>query len=89
MPYITTNEIRQRLSCSGETARRVARQMPCLQIGRGRGAVLRVKEEDFEKYIADNTRMPGEAIPRESPFETESQRTQREIKDWHAKRKKP
>ena len=85
--YITTNEIRQRLGCSGETARRIARQMPCLQIGRGRGAVLRVKEEDFEKYIADNTRMPGEAIPRESPLETETQRAQWEIKDWHAKRR--
>ena len=77
--YYETHEVVEILGCSATTARRLIQSMPHLRIVRGKGSVVRVKVDDFNKYLEEHTVQPDEFQPRTTPFDT----AEAERKAWH------
>ena len=81
--YYETREVAEILGCSASQARQIMMSMPHLRITQGKGSKVRIKIEDFQKYITEHTVQPDELQPRSTPFRTIDQMT----KDWHKGRK--
>ena len=84
--YLKSKDIAEELNVSEDTARRIMFTLPHFRMGEGRRAVIRVSREDFDAYVANHMKQPGEA-PRATPFKTERQERNDTVKEWHKARR--
>ena len=81
--YYETSEVVEMTGWSATTARKVMQSMPHLRIAQGKkGSIVRVKIEDFERYIDEHTIQPDEMQPRSTPYST----VEAETKAYQAQR---
>lgn len=86
--YLTSTKIAGILGCSKDAARAIMERLPRFRPGGPhKRCAIYVRREDFEAYIAENTVQPGTPQPRVTPFETEKQQQDRELKEWHRQRR--
>lgn len=58
--YLTVAEVARRLKVSNSTAYKISRRIGCLKIGPGPTAPLRIRVEDYERWVSENRKEPRE-----------------------------
>jgi len=85
--FYESRQICDILGCCPAHARKIMSQMPHFRLSQSHRSPLRVKVDDFNKFLDDHTIQPNEPQPRTSPYETKSQQVERETEAWHKRRK--
>lgn len=85
--YYDAKQIAGILGCCPAHARKLMTEMPYFRATVNHKSPYRVKIEDFNKYMGEHTIQPDEPQPRTSPYETASQKVERETEQWHKRRK--
>lgn len=86
--FYESNQICEILGCCPAHARKIMSQMPHFRLSQSHRSPLRVRVEDFNKFLDEHMVQPDEPQPRTSPYETTSQKAKREARNWHKQRKK-
>jgi hypothetical protein len=85
--YYDTKQICKILGCSRGHALEILSHLPAFRLTQNRRSPYRVKIEDFNRFMEEHTIQPNTPRPRTSPYETASQKVERETENWHKRRK--